>query len=224
MEEETLIGTRVTKSMKGEMRNRRTISQICLLLLTVLQVSTPSSAQSNGTTVSTTTTTPNTAALRYRTQPADISVAVGEPAVFGCGVPTAQPNLTFALYGSYSNYSLTCPHGHVEDIPQALYGSCEMKNGESLAVWTLQATSFPDNGTRVVCQQLGNPQALSAVLNVYDNGASNAVLIGCVIGGFFGVLLVAALLYVFLVKSESFQECCGGGETEDDITNIVSKE
>ncbi|KAL3981060.1 nuclear receptor co-repressor 2 [Sarotherodon galilaeus] len=196
--------------MDGEMRSRRALSLMCLFL-TVLQISTPSSG-------------PSTDALKYSTQPSNISVGVGEPAVFHCGVPEAHPNLTFTLYGSNHNYSLTCPGGHVEDIPQALYGSCEMKNGESLAVWTLQGTAFPDNGTRVVCQQLSNPKALSAVLHVYDTGATNVLLIGCIIGGFFGVLLVAALLYTFLVKSESFQECFGGGETEDDMTTIVSKE
>lgn len=51
--------------------------------------------------------------------------------------------------------------------PQAVYGRCEMKNGESLATWTLLGTALPHNGTRVVCQQLSNPRALSAVLHVY---------------------------------------------------------
>lgn len=210
--------------MDGEMRSRRALSLMCLFL-TVLQISTPSSAQNTTlSTASTTTKAPSTGALKYSTQPSNISVGVGEPAVFHCGVPEAHPNLTFTLYGSNHNYSLTCPGGHVEDIPQAVYGRCEMKNGESLATWTLLGTALPHNGTRVVCQQLSNPRALSAVLHVYDTGATNVLLIGCILGGFFGVLLVAALLYTFLVKSESFQECFGGEETEDDMTTIVSTE
>lgn len=66
----------------------------------------------------TTTAAPKPAALSYRTRPADILVAVGEPAVFRCGVPEASPNLTFTFYGSHANYSLTCPYGHIEDIPK----------------------------------------------------------------------------------------------------------
>lgn len=62
--------------------------------------------------------TPNPAAPSFLTHPADITVALGEPAVFRCGVPEASPNITFTFYGSHGNYSLTCPHGHVEDIPQ----------------------------------------------------------------------------------------------------------
>lgn len=58
--------------------------------------------------------------------------------------------------------------------PQALYGSCAMKGGESLAVWTLKGTSLPDNGTRVVCQKAGNTDALTAVLHVYGKYSGNA--------------------------------------------------
>ncbi|XP_008285120.1 uncharacterized protein LOC103360950 [Stegastes partitus] len=206
------------------MRKKRKVSHVCLLLLALLHIGTPSSAQ-NTTTVSTSTTSAlNSTALSYRTRPVDVEVAVGEPAEFRCGVPETSPNLTFTFYGSHGNYSLTCPHGHVEDIPEALYGSCYMKDGESLAVWTLRGTSFPDNGTSVICQQSKNPDAAAAVLHVYDNGASYSVLIGCVIGGFFGILLVFGLLYAVLYRSESFWKCFGGSETEDDMTTIVTKD
>lgn len=52
---------------------------------------------------------------------------------------------------------------------QALSGNCYIKDGESLAVWTLKGTAFPDNGTRVICQQENNPKAPSAVLHLYGN-------------------------------------------------------
>ncbi|XP_041798673.1 uncharacterized protein LOC121610563 [Chelmon rostratus] len=204
------------KRREGEMRKKTNVSHICLLLLAVLQITTPSSAQN--------TSAPNPAALIYHTRPADVSVAVGDPAVFHCGVPKESPNLTFTYYGSHGNYSLTCPYGHVEDIPQALYGSCHMKKGESLAVWTLKGTSFSDNGTRVVCQQAENPDAPAAYLHVYDNGTSYATLIGCTIGGFFGVLLVAGLSYTMLQRSETLQKCFRGKETEDDMSTIVTKD
>ncbi|XP_071326639.1 uncharacterized protein [Trachinotus anak] len=204
---------------KAEMRTQRKVSHISLLPLALLLLTTPSSAQNT-----TTASAPNPAALSYRTRPADVTVAVGEPALFRCGVPEASPNLTFTFYGSHGNYSLTCPHGHVEDVSQALYGSCDVENGESLAVWTLRGTSFSDNGTRVVCQQSKNPDTPAAVLHVYDNGTSYATLIGCVIGGFFGILLVFGLSYTMLLRSETLQKCFRGKETEDDMTTIVTKD
>ncbi|XP_051813157.1 uncharacterized protein LOC127536532 [Acanthochromis polyacanthus] len=213
----TLTGVKVDKKRRGEMRKKK-VSRVCLLLLALLHVGTPSSAQN------TITAAPNSAGLGYRTRPVDVLVAVGEPAEFRCGVPATSPNLTFTFYGSHGNYSLTCPQGHVEDIPEALYGSCDMKDGESLAVWTLRGTSFPDNDTKVVCQQLKNPDAVAAVLHVYDDGTTYSVLIGCVIGGFFGILLVFGLLYAVLYRSESFWKCFRGTDTEDDMTSIVTKD
>lgn len=54
----------------------------------------------------------------YQTLPADVTVAVGEPAVFQCGVAEGSQNLTFTFYSSHGNYILTCPDGKVEDIAQ----------------------------------------------------------------------------------------------------------
>ncbi|CAK6954310.1 uncharacterized protein LOC122987871 [Scomber scombrus] len=208
---------------------RKMVSHICLLLLALLQITTPSSAQTATTAIppvsaTTTISAANPAALSYSIRPSGLTVAVGEPAVFRCGVPKASPNLTFTFFGSHGNYSLTCPQGHMEDIPQGLYGSCDMKKGQSLAVWTLKGTSFSDNGTKVVCQQSNNPDAPDAVLHVYDNGASYATLIGCTIGGFFGILLVFGLSYTMLQRSDTLQRCFRGKETEDDMTIIVTKD
>lgn len=73
-------------------------------------------------TVSTTTTSaPISPALGFRTRPANVTVPLGEPAVFFCGVPRTHPNITFTLYGSHRNYSLTCPYGRVEDITQVTW-------------------------------------------------------------------------------------------------------
>ncbi|CAJ1062042.1 uncharacterized protein LOC117823261 [Xyrichtys novacula] len=218
--------------MEKRKEGARRASHIWLLLLALLQIYTPSSVVSQSTTNSTLNTTdatttpaPNPAVLTYRTRPANMKVAVGEPAVFCCGVPDASPSLKFTLYGGHGNYTLTCPDGHVEDIPEALYGNCEMKKGESLAVWTIKGTSYSDNGTRVECQQSNNPEKRSAVLHVYDSGINYAILIGCVIGGFFGTLLVVALAFVTLQRSDTVQRCFrgGGGETDDDQTTIVTK-
>lgn len=197
-------------------------SNAWFLLLTLIQIYTTTSALN--TTSATITSPLNPAALIYRTRPSDTTVAVGEPAVFRCGVPETSPNLTFTLYGSHGNYSLTCPQGRFENIPQALYGRCEMKSGESLAIWTIKGTSIPDNGTRVICQQSNNPEKRSAVLHVYDNGINRAILIGCVIGGFFGMVLLAFLAIVTLQRSETFQRCLRGKDADDDLDTIVTKE
>ncbi|XP_034731228.1 uncharacterized protein LOC117946875 [Etheostoma cragini] len=201
---------------EGEMWKKKRVFHICLLLLAELQITAPSSAQ--------TASASNPTALGYRTRPADVTGAVGKPAVFYCGVPKASPNLTFTFYGSDGNHSLTCPMGHVEDVNQVLYGRCLMKTDESLAVWTLKGISFSDNGTRVVCQQSNNPDAPAAVLHVYDNSASFVTLIGCVLGGFFGLLLVFGLLYIALRRSETLQKWFKGKDTEDFMTTIVTKE
>lgn len=215
------------ESRKGQMRRNRKVSYICSLLLALLQLTAPSLAQNTTSTTSntntSTTSAPDPAALRYSTRPVDVTVAVGEPAVFSCGVPEASPNFTFTLYGSHGNYMITCPLGKLENIPQALYGSCVVKNGESLGVWVLKGTSFSDNGTRVVCQQPKNANAPTAFLHVYDNGVSFATLIGCAIGGFFGILLVFGLSYTILQRSETLQRFFRGS-MPDDMTTIVTKE
>ncbi|XP_041842837.1 uncharacterized protein LOC121641045 [Melanotaenia boesemani] len=211
------------------MMKKREVPHVCLLLLAVLQISTLASAQNTLTTISPQSTATNlTPALRYQTRPVNVNVSVGEPAVFNCGVPEGSPNLTFTFYGNLGNYTLTCPHGHVEDSAKALYGSCEMKNGESSAEWTLKGTSLSDNGTKVICQQSKNLEAAAAVLHVYvlDNGVSHATLIGCLIGGFFGILLVFVLLYIVLQSSGTLQRalCLQGDDTEDDLDTIVTKD
>lgn len=158
------------------------------------------------------------------------------------------------VYFSVSSLLNSSPSGFLSTTPQALYGSCEMKNEESLGVWTLRGTSYSDNGTRVVCQQAKNPFKVTAILRVYgedysisfifynilflnvfsviktrctkgsvfstlsfphqvlfsfplDNGISHATLIGCTIGGFFGMLLVAGLSFTMLRRSETLQKC-----------------
>ncbi|KAM9724154.1 uncharacterized protein ACNS7B_019329 [Menidia menidia] len=200
------------------MRGKGEVYRACLLFLAVLQIGSPSSGQD-----STNTTKPED--LGDGGRPSDVTVAVGEPAVFSCRVPTASQNVTFTFYGSHGNYSLTCPHGHFEDVPQALYGSCDERNGETVAVWTLKGTSFSDNGTRVVCQQRNNLDEPSAVLHVYDSGASYYTLVGCVIGGFFGILLVFGLLFITLQRSKTLQRAlCLDGDGEDDMDTIITKE
>ncbi|XP_008430264.1 uncharacterized protein LOC103478301 [Poecilia reticulata] len=206
------------------MAEKRNISQLCWLLLAVLQISAPSSAQDATTSsANSTSTSPSRNISGYRTLPIDVKVAVGEPAEFRCGVPEASKSLTFTFYSSHGNYTLTCPNGKVEDIPQALYGRCEVKGGELLAIWTLKGTSYSDNNTLVVCHQSNDPEDCSAVLHVYDKGESYAILVGCLIGGFFMVLLIFGLIFLLLPKSMTIQNCLGEDDINDDLDSIVKE-
>ncbi|KAI3361358.1 hypothetical protein L3Q82_013539, partial [Scortum barcoo] len=157
--------------------------------------------------------------LSFLTRPANVTAALKEPAVFRCGVSIASQNLTFNFYGQ-ANYSLNCPNGHVEDIPRALYGSCEMQKEELVAVWTLKGTSYSDNGTRVMCRQSNNTDEPAAYLHVYQSSISKAILIGCTIGGFFGILLVFGLVFSVLRRSQTLQRCFRGKQEEEDMDTI----
>ncbi|XP_026149752.1 uncharacterized protein LOC113122544 [Mastacembelus armatus] len=199
------------KRRKGDMWRERMVFHICLVLLTLLQITAPSSAQST--------------ANSYSTRPVNVSVAAGELVMFYCGVTSASSNLTFSFHSSKGNYSLTCPNGQVDAVPQVLYGRCTMKNRELLAVWTLNGTSLSDNEAHVVCQQPNNLDAPAAVLHVYTFGSNKGILIGCTIGGFLGALVMAGIFYLVLQKNKTVQECFRGDEPEeDDMNTIVTKD
>lgn len=158
----------------------------------------------------------------YLTLPRNLTAALGDKAEFWCGVPKSSEGLTLSFYGHAHNYTLSCPSGHMEDIPQALEGICVEHLDELLAAFLLKGTSLPDNGTRVVCQRRGHPAAPAAHLHVYDNGSGNALLIGLAIGGFFGILTVFGLMYLMLTRSERLQICFRGKRAQpDDLTEIV---
>ncbi|CAL1610668.1 unnamed protein product [Knipowitschia caucasica] len=203
-------------------------SVICVVLA-ILQITKHTSAQSN-TTISSNTTVPQStyssapspSPSGYHTMPSNTTSALGDPAQFWCGVPKSSEGLTFTFYGRAQNFTLSCPTGHVEDIPQALEGLCVVHLDLLLAGWVLKGTSLPDNGTKVVCQRSGYPAAPTAYLYVYDNGSGNSLLIGIAFGGFFGVITVFGLLYLYLTRSESFQKCFRGKDnTPDDLREIV---
>lgn len=158
----------------------------------------------------------------YFTLPTNITVELGDPVVFWCGVPKSSGGLTFTFYGSAHNYTLSCPSGHIEDIPQALTGLCVIHAQEMLGAFVLKGTSIPDNGTKVVCQNRGQPAAPPAYLRVYDKGSGNGLLIGLAIGGVFGIITVFGLFYLMFTKSERLQMCCSGNDRRpDDIIEIM---
>lgn len=184
------------------------------MALAVLQITKHTSAQN--------TSVSSEPSKNYKTLPLNKTVGLGDPAEFWCGVPRDSEGLTFTFYGSAHNYTLRCPSGHIEDIPQALEGLCVEHLDELLAAWVLKGTSIPDNSTRVVCQRRGHPAAPAAYLRVYDNGSGNALLIGLAVGGFFGLIIVFGLLYLMLTRSEQLQICFRGKNKQpEDLTEIV---
>lgn len=220
--------------MKAEMFGRKIF--VIFVALSVLQITKHTSAQ-NTTVSSNTTVAPSTSSSTsspqspsatpvpsqsYLTLPSDLTVELGDPAQFRCGVPKTSEGLTFTFYGK-SNHTLTCPSGHIQDVPQALEGLCIVHLDELLAVWVLKGTSIPDDGSRVLCQRRGHPDAPAAHLRVHDNGSGTGLLIGLGVGGFFGVITVCGLFYLMLTKSERLRICFGGKNNEpEDLTDIVA--
>lgn len=215
--------------MIPEMFGRKSVIFVALAFL---QITKHTSAQ-NSTSTPSTTPVPSSASPQppnvthdqsqiYISPPINVTVDLGDPAGFWCSVPRSSEGLTFTWFGSSHNYTLSCPSGHIEDIPQALVGLCKVHLDELLAAWILKGTSIPDNGTRVVCQRRGHPAAPAAYLHVHNNGSGNSLLIGLAVGGFFGVLTVFGLFYLLLTKSERLQICFRGKDEElEDVTEIV---
>ncbi|XP_063054317.1 uncharacterized protein LOC134448566 [Engraulis encrasicolus] len=161
----------------------------------------------------------------YTYKPENITSASGDSATFKCGISSSSSSssssslLVFSIQGN-NNITMSCP-GNVSEswTIEALKWSCSVTDGKVLAVWTVTGTSLPDNGTVFRCQVEGQPDAVG-YLWVYVSSSYFGVLIGCVIGGFFGILIVFGLIWIFLQKSESFRECFGGKQEEDECTIV----
>ncbi|KAG5271622.1 hypothetical protein AALO_G00182090 [Alosa alosa] len=158
----------------------------------------------------------------YTQRPGNITTATGEPASFHCGIPSSAGRVDFRIQGNEqgNNKTLSCPGNKTHEWPEkALKWSCTDTATEILAIWTITGTSLSDNGTMFRCTAHGQPETVGH-LSVFVNSSYFGILIGCVIGGFFGILLVFGLIYVFLQKSESFQECFRGKREEDECTIV----
>ncbi|KAK6326565.1 hypothetical protein J4Q44_G00022100 [Coregonus suidteri] len=141
----------------------------------------------------------------YTTRPNNLTVAAGKPAAFQCGVTPPPRQLNFTLYGSHGNRTLICPGNHTDYLAaQSIKGYCNNTGKELFAMWLISRTSHSDNNTQ--------------------DSSYFATLIGCVIGGFFGILIVFGLSYTVLRRSERFQRCFRGKDREDDVTTMVTKD
>ncbi|XP_028837182.1 uncharacterized protein LOC114790915 [Denticeps clupeoides] len=167
---------------------------------------------------------PVTSGGTYTQIPENITSLTGKTVTFHCAtrLPSA---LSFSIQGSQNNNTLSCnssqPFKPISVPSRALQGNCENRNGELVAQWTIISTSLSDNATIFRCQSSGLPDAIGT-LTVYMNSGYFATLIGCVIGGFFGILIVFVGVYIALQRSEKLQ-ICFRGKSEDDAITIVEE-
>lgn len=155
----------------------------------------------------------------YTKKPENITAATGDSATFPCGVKKSAGKVDFTIQGN-NNKTMSCP-GNDTNVWQveSLKWSCSETTNEILATWTIIGTSLPDNGTMFRCKAQGQPEVVGH-LHVFVNSSYFGVLIGCVIGGFFGILIVFGLIYVFLQRSETFRECFRGKQEDDERTIV----
>ncbi|XP_064161573.1 uncharacterized protein LOC135237927 isoform X2 [Anguilla rostrata] len=167
---------------------------------------------------------PVSTALSYTVVPRNVSQDVGKAATFLCGVSpeTAATRVDFTIYRRHGNYSVLCPGEPLSLPSQGLNGYCEVKGEELRAVWSVAYNSRKDNGTYVACRPTGLSPAF-AYLTVKENSSYFAALIGCVIGGFVGILAVFGLVYLGMRRSERFRKCLKGQTSQDDLSTITEQ-
>ncbi|KAK1806725.1 hypothetical protein P4O66_005223 [Electrophorus voltai] len=101
----------------------------------------------------------------------------------------------------------------------SLSGYCEVTNLEAIAIWELSNVGSDSNDIPLVCHTSGLTDKYG-YLFVNGNSKYYAMLFGCVMGGFFGILIVFGVTYITLKRSERFQNCFKGRE-EDDMPTAV---
>ncbi|KAG9335407.1 hypothetical protein JZ751_004728 [Albula glossodonta] len=167
---------------------------------------------------------PASTALTYTSAPHNISQESGKPVSFLCGVSpeTASLKLNFTIYSHYGNHSLFCPGGTVNLQPEGLKGHCEVKGQELRALWSIAHSMPRDDGTLVVCRSTGLPPAYG-YLTLNERDSYFATLIGCVVGGFFGILVIFGFAFLGLKRSEKCRRLLKGRSTQDDISVIAEQ-
>lgn len=183
---------------------------LCFGLLLMLQLPAPSTAQTFGSLLQNTT------------------VRVGQPAVFYCDYPSTS-YITFSLSGAIGNYTLNCSSSGTTNgptpptVPPTLSGACQPGSAlRNQAVWTMGVTTLSDDMTRLTCSSPGL-SSVKAVLRVQDK-SSTATMIACVLGGFFGILVLIVLAYLALQRSPRLQRIFRGKDAEHDDISIVTKD
>ncbi|KAI4889095.1 hypothetical protein NFI96_018624 [Prochilodus magdalenae] len=159
--------------------------------------------------------------MNYTIVPQNVTINSGKSATFRCGAaPFSGPErLNFTVQRPDANYSLSCPGDRVNIPSLLLNGQCEVKSSEIIATWEITnlVTKLSDTVFKCQIDGVGDKYAF---LWVQGNGAYYAMLFGCVMGGFFGILIIFGLTYISLKRSERLQNCFKG-RAEDDVMTVA---
>ncbi|MFT7800680.1 hypothetical protein AGIG_G5083 [Arapaima gigas] len=165
---------------------------------------------------------PTSVAQHYSRLPVNVTQEPGKTVTFVCGVSPSNTTLNFTLYDSHVVSTLSCPAGSPSQPSQVISGRCESNAQEVWGVWSLSYTVSGKNGTYVMCQGTHLPPVYS-FLYIQESKSYFAILVGCVMGGFFGFIVIFGLGFIALKRSERLQRCFKGKTPQDDITTIVEE-
>ncbi|KAK6469806.1 hypothetical protein HHUSO_G32221 [Huso huso] len=161
----------------------------------------------------------------FLNSPQNMTIARGTTALFTCAVKASQTNDSLAIgfkSKSAGNYNMLKCQGGTNEVTMVsnVEGRCK-KNGDTLeASWRIAIALMSDNETMVICNAPGIKNT-TAYLFVYDNN-HNQTIVGCAIGGFFGIIIVFGFTYLLLKRSERFQKCLKGKPVDDETTTTYT--
>ncbi|KAK3541373.1 hypothetical protein QTP86_023073 [Hemibagrus guttatus] len=176
---------------------------------------------------------------------------MGKSATFTCTVTPKNMSLNFTARLPTTSYVLQCPGKPVkfpsmvrdftllhqiklinlQQIPECrnsaqkngLYGNCESNDVQVTGTWQMSNIGNDVNGTAFTC--IGSDLSpVTGYLWITGASAYYLMLFGCVMGGFFGILIVFGVTYISLKRSEKLQECFKGKDEEEDVIGGVEEE
>ncbi|KAG7318021.1 hypothetical protein KOW79_019056 [Hemibagrus wyckioides] len=178
---------------------------LCLFVCVVLHSAPPAQGQS------------------YSNYPINTTVNMGKSATFTCTVTPNNMTLNFTVRLPQNSYVLQCPGKGIKYPSMGLYGNCEVTGSQVTGTWQMSNIGNDVNGTAFTC--VGSD--LSPITGyLWITGASSyyLMLFGCVMGGFFGILIIFGVTYVSLKRSEKLQECFKGKDEDEDVIGGVEEE
>ncbi|TSK20090.1 hypothetical protein Baya_1638 [Bagarius yarrelli] len=158
--------------------------------------------------------------MAYTNTPVNTTVNMGKSATFTCTVTPNNMTINFTARLPYNKYELRCPGQSIKFPSMGLYGNCEVTPTQVTGTWQMLNIGNEVNNSAFICTGTGLPEHVGFL---WIAGASKyyLMLFGCVMGGFFGILIIFVVTYVSLKKSEKLQECFKGkGEDDEDIGNV----
>ncbi|KAM9436669.1 uncharacterized protein Hap1MRO34_001064 [Clarias gariepinus] len=158
----------------------------------------------------------------YVSYPTNTTVNMGKSTTFTCAVQPGNTTMNFTARLPLNTYTLQCPGSNINLPSMSLYGTCDYSATQITATWKMSNIATDVNGTTFTCSPGGLPVQTGYL---WITGASQyfLMLFGCVMGGFFGILIVFSVTYVSMKRSEKFQECFKG-KPEDDVMGGVEEE